>query len=77
MCVGVRAYVHACVRDVFAIYDNTILPMLIMMIIKIVFLHFIEIAQTDDFPSGGTRLLKENNLTSVVAVRVIAVSTCR
>ena len=29
-----RACVHACVRDVFAIYDNDILPRLIMIIIK-------------------------------------------
>ena len=30
-----RVCVHACVRDVFAIYDNDILPRLIMIIIKI------------------------------------------
>ena len=36
-CVCVRAYVRACVRDVFAIYDNTILPRLIMIIIKIIY----------------------------------------
>ena len=51
------ACVYACVRDVFAIYDNNILPRLIMIIIKIVFLYFIEIAHTDDFPSTGTRLV--------------------
>ena len=45
MCV-----LRACVRDVFAIYDNTILPRLIMIIIKIIFLYFIEIAHTDDSP---------------------------
>ena len=38
-----RAYVRACVRDVFAIYDNDILPRLIMIIIKIIFLYFIQI----------------------------------
>ena len=27
----VRTHVHACVRDVFAIYNNTILPRLIMI----------------------------------------------
>ena len=53
MCARVRA----CVRDVFAIYDNSILPRLIMIIIKIIFLYFIEIAHTDDFPSTGTRLV--------------------
>ena len=42
-CERVRAYVRACVRDVFAIYDNDILPMLIMIIIKIIILYFIQI----------------------------------
>ena len=28
-----------------------------MIIIKIIFLYFIEIAHTDDFPSTGTRLV--------------------
>ena len=45
----------AYMRDVFAIYDN-ILPRLIMIIIKIIFPYFIEIAHTD-FPSTGTRLV--------------------
>ena len=45
-------------HDVFAIYDNNILPRLIMIIIKIIFLYFIEIAHTDDFPSTSTRLAK-------------------
>ena len=40
---------HACVRDVFAIYDNDILPRLIMIIIKISILYFIQIRHTDDF----------------------------
>ena len=48
---------RTCVRDVFAIYDNNILPRLIMIIIKIIFLYFIEIAHTDEFPSTGTRLV--------------------
>ena len=56
MCVcAVRAHVCvrvlACVRDVFAIYDRNILPRLIMIIIKIMFLYFVEIAHNDDFPS--------------------------
>ena len=49
-CVCARACVHACVRDVFAIYDNDILPRLIMIIIKIIILYFIQIRHTDDFP---------------------------
>ena len=43
--VCARVCVPACVRDVFAIYDNNILPRLIMIIIKIIFQYFIEIAQ--------------------------------
>ena len=34
--VYARACMHACVRDVFGIYDNDILPMLIMIIINII-----------------------------------------
>ena len=45
--------VCACMRDVFAIYDNNILPRLIMIIIINIFQYFIEIAQTDDFHSTG------------------------
>ena len=59
VCACVR--VRACVREVFAIYDNNILPRLIMIVIKIIFQYFIEIGQTDDFPSTGrppTRLVK-------------------
>ena len=51
--VRVRTSVHACVRDVFAIYDDNILPSLIMLIIKIIILYFIQITLTDDFPSMG------------------------
>ena len=40
---------HACVRDVFAIYDNDILPRLIMIIIKMIILYFIQIRHADDF----------------------------
>ena len=35
-----RISVHACVRDVFEIYDDNILPRLIMIIIKIIILYF-------------------------------------
>ena len=56
VCARVRACVRACMRAVFAIYYN-ILRRLIIIIIKIIFLHFIEIAQTDDFPSTGTQLV--------------------
>ena len=48
-----RTSVHACVRDVFAIYDDDILSRLIMIIIKIVILNFIQIRLTGDFPSAG------------------------
>ena len=34
--VSVHACVHACVRDVFAIYDNNILPRLIPRLIMII-----------------------------------------
>ena len=44
-----RACVHARVRDVFAIYDNDILPRVIMIIIKINILYVIQIRHTDDF----------------------------
>ena len=55
--VCVCACVYTCVHDVFAIYDNNILPMLIMIMTKIMYLYFIKIAQTDDFPSTGTQLV--------------------
>ena len=45
-----RAYI---MRDVFAIYDDNILPRLIMIIIEIIILYFIQIRHTDDFPSTG------------------------
>ena len=56
-CEPVRACMHACVRDVFAIYDHNILPRLKMIIINIFILYFIQIRHTDDFPSTGTRLV--------------------
>ena len=46
-----RACMHACVRDGFAIYNNDILPMLIMIIMNIIILYFIQIRHPDDFPS--------------------------
>ena len=49
-CERVCACVHACVRDVFAIYDNDILPRLIMIIITIIILYFIQIRHTGDSP---------------------------
>ena len=48
-----RTSVHACVRVVFAIYDDNILPRLIMIIIIIIILDFIQIRHTGDFPSKG------------------------
>ena len=52
MCAA-RAHSCACVCDVFAIYmyDNNILPRLILIII---ILYFIQIRHTDDFPSTGS-----------------------
>ena len=49
--VRVRTSVHACVRDVFVIYDDNILPRLVMIIIKKCILYFIRIRHTDDFLS--------------------------
>ena len=53
-CVHLRACIIACVCHVFAIYDNNILPRLIMIIIKIIFRYFIEIGHIDYFPSTGS-----------------------
>ena len=53
--VRVRTSVHACVRDVFAIYDDNILSRLI--IIKIIILYFIQIRHTDDSPQRVYRLV--------------------
>ena len=55
-----RVCVHACVMCI-ALYDNNILPRLIMIIIKIIILYFIQIIHIDDFPSTGTRLVINNN----------------
>ena len=48
-----RTSVHACVCDLFAIYDDNILSRLIMIIITIIILYFKQIRHTDDFPSAG------------------------
>ena len=56
-CVYTRACVSVYVLGVFAIYDNHISPMLIMIIIKIINLYFIQIGHTDDFPSTGTQVV--------------------
>ena len=56
-----RTSAHACVRDVFAIYDDNILSRLIMIIIKIIILYFIQIRHTDDFPSAGIPASVSNN----------------
>ena len=45
-----RMCMRACMRDVFAIYDNIICPRLIVIIIKTIILYFIQITHTDDFP---------------------------
>ena len=60
VCVHAGVCVRACGRDVFAIYNNTISPRLIMIIIKMIILYFIRIRHTDDFPSTGTRLVQCN-----------------
>ena len=64
VCVCARAsahlcvYARACMRDVFAIYDNNISPRLIIIKkLRIIILYFIQIRHTDDFPSTGTRLV--------------------
>ena len=64
---GVFASVHvrACMRDVFAICDNDILPRLIMIIIKIIILYFIQIRHTDDFSWTG-------NFTHLIAYTAFA-----
>ena len=58
-----RTSVHACVRDVFAIYDDNILSRLIMKIIKMIILYFIQIRHTDYFPSAGIHASTRNNTT--------------
>ena len=58
--VRVRVRVRACVRGVFAIYDNNILPRLIIIISKIIILCFIQITHNDDLLSTCTRLVFYN-----------------
>ena len=55
--VRMRACMRACVHDVFAVYDNNILPRLIMIIIQMIIRYFIQITHADDFLSKGTRLV--------------------
>ena len=62
VCMRVCACGRACRRDLFAIYDHNISPRLIMIIIKIIFLYFIEIAHTDHFPSADTRLVIDKRM---------------
>ena len=61
--------VCACVRDVFAIYDDNILPWLIMIIIKIIILYFIQIRHTDDLPSTGIPASYYNHNSGAVIQR--------
>ena len=51
------ARMSACLRDVFAIYDNNISPRLIMTIIKIGIRYFKQITHSDDFPLTGIQLV--------------------
>ena len=60
-----RTSVHACVRDLFSIYDDTILPRQ-MIIIKIIILYFIQSRHTDDFPSTGIPASNNNYLQCVL-----------
>ena len=55
--VCARACMRACVHDVFSVYDNNILPRLIIIIIQMIIRYFIQITHTDDFLSKGTRLV--------------------
>ena len=70
------ACVYTCVRDVFAIYDNNILPRLIMIITKITFLSFLKIAQTDDFPSTGSRLVYKTVVLFITVVFYFCLIRC-
>ena len=54
VCACACVCVHACVREVFAKYDNKISPRLIMIIIKTIILYFIQIRHTYEFPSTST-----------------------
>ena len=69
--VRVRTSVHACVRDVFAIYDDNILSRLIMIIIII--LYFIQIRHTDDFPSAGIPVSTNNNANACPENEVVPI----
>ena len=41
-----------------------------MIIIKIIFIYFIDIAHTDDFPSTGTRLVSNEHLNSTTCISI-------
>ena len=72
-CTATVVCVRVCV--VFAIYDNNILPRLIMIIIKMLILYFIQIRHTDDFPSTGTRLVNITHLKNILLSRGFAFKT--
>ena len=55
------ACMHARARETSRVYDNTISPRLIMIIIKIIIQYFIQIRHTDNFPSMGIRLIIYNS----------------
>ena len=59
---------RACMMCI-AKYDNNILPMLIMIILKIIILYFIQIRHIDDFPSTGTRLVHNNETLATLTTR--------
>ena len=55
----------------FAIYDDNILPRLIMIIIKIIILYFIRIRHTGDFPSTGIPASHYNNRSQNYCKQII------
>ena len=74
---AVCACLRACVRVVFAMYDNNIWPRLIMIIIKIIILYIIQISHTDEFPSTGTRLVMNTYRNHhVLFCMVLHISSC-
>ena len=67
---ALRTSVHACMRDVFAIYDDNILSRLIMIIIKLIILYFIQIRHTDDFSSASISAISTTHFAACVCVCV-------
>ena len=59
----------------FAIHDDNILLRLIMVIVKIIFRYFIEIADTDDFSSTGTPLVKFNKNKNIHSAGIVLACT--